>query len=290
MDGIILVDKPKGWTSHDVVSKLRRQLNTKKMGHTGTLDPMATGLLVVCLGNATKLVKYLTEHDKEYIAEVTLGIQTNTDDITGEVIDKKNIVNIDMYNIHQVLQSFVGTISQIPPVASAIKVNGKRAYEFIHNNQEEPTMVPREITIHSLDIISDLVITDGKCLFSIKVRCSKGTYIRALARDIGKALDIPATLSNLRRLSVGQFHVDNASSINDLSVETMNLMNPIHYLGFQEIRIDDEYLFKVANGAFLPMEIFPQIEETIVCDKIGKPLAIYTFDLTKNIMRLSVLL
>lgn len=290
MDGIILVDKPKGWTSHDVVSKLRKQLNTKRIGHTGTLDPMATGLLVVCLGNATKFVKYLTEHDKEYIAEITLGIRTNTDDITGEIIDTTDISPFDTAVLNTVLKSFVGTISQIPPVASAIKVNGKRAYEFIHKRQEEPIMAPRTITIHTLELISDPVFKDHQCQFSIKVACSKGTYIRALARDIGQAMNVPATLSNLRRTRVGQFEEIDAAFIENLKPESIQLINPIHHLGFQEIRIDDDYLFKVANGAFLPMDIFPSSEETVVCDKTGKPLAIYTVDQEKNIMRLSVLL
>ncbi|PKL01589.1 MAG: tRNA pseudouridine(55) synthase TruB [Tenericutes bacterium HGW-Tenericutes-1] len=290
MDGIILVDKPKGWTSHDVVSKLRKQLNTKKIGHTGTLDPMATGLLVVCLGNATKFVKYLTEHDKEYIAEITLGVKTNTDDITGEVIDTAVISTFEKSILENILKSFVGTMSQIPPVASAIKVNGKRAYEFIHKQQDAPTMQPRIVTFHAIKLVSNPVFIDDKCLFSIRVVCSKGTYIRALARDIGQSMNVPATLSNLRRTKVGQFEEKEASLMENLSIDTLHLINPIHYLGFQEIHIDDEYLFKVANGAFLPMSIFPNKEETLVCDKTGKPLAIYTLDQTKNIMRLSVLL
>ena len=290
MDGIILVDKPKGWTSHDVVSKLRKQLNIKRIGHTGTLDPMATGVLVVCLGNATKFVKYLSDHDKEYFAEVTLGISTNTDDITGEITEETQVTHLDVDVLVNALNSFVGTIKQVPPVASAIKINGKRAYKFIHKNQEAPIMTPREVTIHDINLVNEPSFINEKCRFTIHVECSKGTYIRSLARDIGNALKIPATLSNLRRTRVGQFLVKDALPINEITVDQVQLINPIHHLGFQEISIDDEYLFKVSNGAFLPSGLFPNYHETIVCDKMGTPLAIYTYDQTKNIMRLSVLL
>ncbi len=290
MDGIILVDKPKGWTSHDVVSKLRKQLNIKRIGHTGTLDPMATGVLVVCLRNATKFVKYLSDHDKEYFAEVTLGISTNTDDITGEITEETQVTHLDVDVLVNALNSFVGTIKQVPPVASAIKINGKRAYEFIHKNQEAPIMTPREVTIHDINLVNEPSFINEKCRFTIHVECSKGTYIRSLARDIGNALDIPATLSNLRRTRVGQFLVKDALPINDITVDQLQLINPIHHLGFQEISIDDEYLFKVSNGAFLPLNLFPTTNETVVCNQQGTALAIYTYDSTKNIMRLSVLL
>jgi len=290
MDGIILVDKPKGWTSHDVVFKLRKQLKTKKIGHTGTLDPMATGLLVVCVGNATKLVKYLTDHDKEYIAEVTLGIKTNTDDITGTITESVDVNQIDQTNIINALQSFVGTIMQTPPVASAIKVNGKRAYEYIHNNQEEPIMAKREVTISSIELLDKPIIVEKKCLFTIRVSCSKGTYIRSLARDIGIALNLPATLSNLRRTKVGNFQEKDAFCLEDITEDSVHFIDPIHHLGFQTIHIDDEYLFKVSNGAFLPLALFPTTNETIVYNQQEIALAIYTYDQTKNIMRLSVLL
>jgi len=290
MDGIILVNKPKGWTSHDVVSKLRKQLNTKKIGHTGTLDPMATGLLVVCVGHATKLVKYLTDHDKEYIAEVTLGIKTNTDDITGTIIESVEVNQIDLTNLTNVIRSFVGVTMQIPPVASAIKVNGKRAYEYIHKHQEEPIMTEREITISSIELTDEPKIIDNKVRFSIKVACSKGTYIRSLARDIGKALHLPATLSNLSRTIVGDFDLKDALCIEAIFEDAVQLIDPIHHLGFQSIQIDDEYLFKVSNGAFLPLNLFPTTNETVVCNQQGTALAIYTYDSTKNIMRLSVLL
>lgn len=290
MDGILLIDKPKGWTSHDVVNKLRRLLHTQKIGHTGTLDPLATGLLVVCIGKATKFVKYLTEHDKDYIAEIALGVKTNTDDITGIITESRIIESIDSESILKALEHFKGTFKQIPPVASAIKIDGKRAYKFIHNNQEEPLMTPREVTINSIDIIDYPTIFEGKAFFTINVSCSKGTYIRSLARDIGDTLKIPATLSNLRRIRVGKFTINKSSQIEEVSPESVQLINPVDYLGFPKINIPDEYKFKVLNGAFLPVDLFKVLEDTIVCDKDGSPLAIYSFDEDRHIMRLSVLI
>ena len=290
MDGILLIDKPEGWTSHDVVGKLRRILNIQKIGHTGTLDPLATGLLIICVGKATKYVKYLTNHVKRYLAEITLGIRTNTDDITGKVIDSQEITQLDINVLTSVLKQFVGTISQIPPVASAIKIDGKRAYEFVHNNQAEPVMTEREVSISSLELIEEPSILNGTVKFRIDVSCSKGTYIRSLARDIGIALNLPATLSELRRIEVGEFNVSDAYKLVDVLPTQVKLIDPINYLGFPKVLISDDYLFKVTNGAFLPKEIFNSLEDTIVADKTGQPLAIYSYDETRDIMRLSVLI
>ena len=290
MDGILLIDKPQGWTSHDVVNKLRKILNIQKIGHTGTLDPLATGLLIICIGKATKFVKFLTDHDKEYLAEITLGVRTNTDDITGKVLETKEITSINPESIFTVLEQFKGTIAQIPPVASAIKVNGKRAYEYIHKNQEEPVMLSRTVTISALNMVSLPVVEAGKATFSIAVSCSKGTYIRSLARDIGQVLDYPATLSNLRRTKVGMFSVQDTYQLEDINTNTIQLLDPINYLGFPTLKVQDEWLFKVSNGTFLPLELFSNLQDTIVADKFGNPLAIYSYDEARNIMRLSVLL
>lgn len=290
MDGIILIDKQEGWTSHDVVSKLRRILNIQKIGHTGTLDPLATGLLIICVGKATKYVKYLTNHDKRYLAEITLGIKTNTDDITGKIIESREIKQFESISLPSILKQFVGTISQIPPVASAIKINGKRAYEYVHNNQVEPEMIERQVTISSIDLVGEPILNNGLVKFSIDVSCSKGTYIRSLARDIGNALQLPATLSQLRRIQVGEFNVSNALRLEDISTTQVQLFDPLNYLGFPKVTVPDDYLFKVANGAFLPKDLFKSFQDTIVADKTGQPLAIYSYDESKDIMRLSVLI
>jgi tRNA pseudouridine55 synthase len=290
VDGIAIVDKPKGLTSHDVVYKLRKQLKTSKIGHTGTLDPMATGVLVICIGKATKLVKYLTFSDKEYLAEITFGYLTDTDDITGEILESVDIDDIDGSSLDSALKSFLGNSFQIPPVASAIKVNGKRAYEYVHKNLERPVMEPRNITISAIELLDGIRYEAHKASIRIRVSCSKGTYIRALARDIGKRMNLPATLSALKRTRVGEFTSSMALPLESFQVESVRLFDPIGYLGFQKIMIDETNRSKVMNGVFLPLELFPNHDETIICDPEGLPLAIYMYDEVKNIMRLSVLL
>jgi len=290
MDGIVLVNKPKGITSHDVVSRLRKQLGTAKIGHTGTLDPMATGLLVVCIGNATKMVKYLLSDTKEYLAQIAFGIQTNTDDITGEIIKSVQVDAIDESALKQSLSSFLGLSMQVPPVASAIKINGKRAYEFVHHNLEKPEMEPREITIFEIEQIEPLQILDQRLTATIRVICSKGTYIRALARDLGQKLGLPATLSSLIRTRVGNMSLVDADDLPNITTNHVTLHDPLQYLGFPSLIVDHVHQESVLHGAFLPLELFKTTEETIIRDEFNHPLAIYTFDVTKNIMRLSVLL
>ncbi len=290
MDGILLIDKPQGWTSHDVVAKVRNLLKVKKIGHTGTLDPMATGLLVLCVGRATKFVKYLTEHDKVYSAEIGLGIQTDSDDITGRVINKQSVEPIDSLKIVSVLNTFIGKSMQVPPVASAIKVDGKRAYQFIHKNQELPEMTARPIELYRLDLIEDPYFIDETLRLKVEVACSKGTYIRSLARDIGDKMDIPATLTALRRTRVGDFAISEAVTIDDIIEGHFSLIDPVFHLGFEVISIEDEWVKPIINGAKLPVTLFKSHNETIVCNKQNEPLAIYRFDSEKNMMRLSVLL
>lgn len=290
MNGILLIDKPAGLTSHDVVYQLRKRLGTTKIGHTGTLDPMATGLLVICVGRATKLVKYLFTDTKKYQATIRFGVATDTDDITGNQIDTLDVDSIDVEELKRVLESFLGDSMQIPPVASAIKINGKRAYEYVHKNLARPQMEPRPISIFSLILEDSMTKTNQFVEVSVSVSCSKGTYIRSLARDIGAKMHLPATLSNLRRIQVGNFVIEDAKRIDEVSTEMIEFINPLKHLDFPVVYVIDEYLPKIKNGAFLPTDIFESQEDSLVCDKEGNPLAIYTFDVEKNIMRLSVLL
>ncbi len=290
MNGIVLVNKPKGITSHDVVSRLRKQLKTAKIGHTGTLDPMATGLLVVCVGNATKMVKYLLSDSKEYLAEITFGVQTDTDDITGEVISQISLDNLEQIALKQSLDSFLGVTMQIPPVASAIKINGKRAYEFVHKHLEKPEMEPREITIFEIEQLKPVTKVENCFVVSLRILCSKGTYIRALARDLGQKLGIPSTLSSLVRTKVGSMALTEADELENITQNHVTFHDPLDYLGFPSVTVDDYYRQIVLHGAFLPLDLFKTYEETLVKDAMNHPLAIYTYDSTKNIMRLSVLL
>ena len=209
MNGIVLVDKPQGWTSHDVVAKLRGVYGLKRIGHSGTLDPMATGLLVVFLGRATKAVEYSEAAEKEYIAHLRLGIETDTQDTTGAVLKTTGQIP-DRTALEAVLPRFRGEISQLPPMYSAIKVNGKKLYEIARRGGEVERQ-PRRITIHSLDLIGE---ESGD--YILRVRCSKGTYVRTLCHDIGAALGCGGAMSVLRRTRIGLYDVKDAHTMEEL--------------------------------------------------------------------------
>lgn len=196
MDGIIVINKPSGCTSHDIVSKIRKKLNIKKVGHTGTLDPLATGVLPILLGNGTKLSKYLINHDKEYIATIKLGVKTDTADIEGTVIEEQEVPLLTEEQIMNSLESLKGKQKQIPPMYSAIKVNGKKLYEYARSG-ESIMVEPRDIEIYNIELIQ---YKEHKIKF--KVACSKGTYIRSLCEDIAQKLNTIGTMSALERTKV----------------------------------------------------------------------------------------
>ena len=208
MQGIIIINKPQGFTSQDVVSKTKKILNVKKAGHTGTLDPLATGVLPVLLGNYTKLSKYLIEHDKTYVARIKLGQRRVTGDQEGEVIETKQVKDemLLQENVEKVLESFLGKQMQIPPIYSAIKVDGKKLYEYARQGIEVK-IEPREIEVYKLDLLN---IDLNKKEIEIQVSCSKGTYIRVLCEDIAKKLDTVGYMSYLNRIVVDKFKIENA--------------------------------------------------------------------------------
>ncbi|MFN8508066.1 MAG: tRNA pseudouridine(55) synthase TruB [Dehalococcoidia bacterium] len=209
-EGILLIDKPAGWTSHDVVAKARRLTRQRRIGHTGTLDPMATGLLVLCLGRATRLVEYLTAHDKRYEGEIVLGVSTDTDDAEGTTTARAPVPPIDGATIEMLEARFTGALLQRPPAYSAVKVEGKRAYAVARGGGELE-LAARPVTVHSL-ALTDL----GGGRLAIRVHCGPGTYIRSLARDIGAALGCGAHLAALRRTSSGAFDVADAFTLGEL--------------------------------------------------------------------------
>lgn len=221
LSGFLLIDKPLGWTSFDVVAKtrsiIRKSTDRKvKVGHTGTLDPSATGLLILAIGSYTKKIDQILKQDKEYVAEVTLGYTSSTDDSEGELVKTSNTVMPSEEQIKSVLSSFVGEISQTPPIFSAIKVNGKRAYELARK-QKNVELKPRKVKINA---ISNMSISDNKITFAVSV--SSGTYIRSLARDIGEKLGTGAYLSSLRRTSIASVSVEDAIPIDELTVEQIS--------------------------------------------------------------------
>ncbi|NLI67618.1 MAG: tRNA pseudouridine(55) synthase TruB [Bacilli bacterium] len=216
MDGIIPLKKPKGLTSHDCVKKIRSITGIKKAGHTGTLDPNVEGVLPICLGEATKVIPFLQQLKKVYIAEVTLGTATTTEDADGEVIERKEMLDPPTdAEIEAALQSFIGEIKQTPPMYSAVRVKGKRLYEYARENKsvERPE---RTVTIYDIKRRKDLEELKDNASFTIEVSCSKGTYIRTLAVDIGKRLGYPAHMSKLIRIETDSFTIDETVTFSEL--------------------------------------------------------------------------
>lgn len=241
MDGIILINKEKGMTSHDVVSKIRKILNTKKVGHAGTLDPLATGVLPILVGKGTKLSKYLIEHDKTYIATIKLGERTSTGDCEGEVVEKKEYKTHKVSEVEQVLNTFIGKQIQIPPMYSAIKVNGKKLYEYARNG-EKVEIPKREIEIYNIELVS---LEEN--ILKFKVSCSKGTYIRSLCEDIAKKLETVGTMVDLQRIQVDKFKIQDAVSIEKITESSIIPIEQI-FNEKQKIILNDTELKKFLNG------------------------------------------
>ena len=227
VSGLLIVDKPQGITSHDVVSRTRRLAHTRRVGHAGTLDPMATGVLVLGINKATRLLTWITDHSKRYEAQVRFGVETTTEDAEGEVTSAKGCDGLGNEEIEAVLSRFRGTISQVPSAVSAIKVNGKRAYARVRAG-EDVKLEPREVEIslleaqgqprsHRVEYALEGKSTHVNCVdLNVVVECSAGTYIRALARDLGNALGCGAHLISLRRTRVGEFSIDCAHTLQSL--------------------------------------------------------------------------
>ncbi|MCG8485358.1 MAG: tRNA pseudouridine(55) synthase TruB [Clostridia bacterium] len=250
MDGMINLYKPSNMTSHDVVKIVRRKFKKTKVGHTGTLDPMAIGVLPLCLGKATRITEYLTNNDKSYRCEMTLGIETDTQDIWGTIL-KEYVGEIVIYeqDVLNVFKTFLGEIEQIPPMYSAVRVQGKRLYQYARSGKEIEVK-PRKIKIYDL---YNIQIYQNKITFDVK--CSKGTYIRTLCYDIGKKLGYGAALSYLERTSSGIFTKENAISVEDLdtlSPETymIHMDAPLENMGAVDIK-DEKGFRKVSNGCKL---------------------------------------
>lgn len=209
-NGLINIYKEPGFTSNDVVAKLRGILHQKKIGHTGTLDPDAVGVLVVCLGTGTKLVEMLTDHDKEYIAVCRLGVTTDTQDMSGQILEEAP-VNVTRQELHEAVKAFVGDYEQIPPMYSAIKVGGKKLYELAREGKEVERK-PRKVNISAISILDDSHL-ESDHFFTMEVKCSKGTYIRTLCHDIGLRLGCGAAMQHLTRTRVGAFSLDTAITL-----------------------------------------------------------------------------
>jgi tRNA pseudouridine55 synthase len=216
--GLVLVDKPQGFTSHDVVAKVRKAMGTKKVGHAGTLDPLATGLLVLGIESGTKLLTFLVGADKTYLATIRLGVSTISDDSESEVLETATADALALVTPEKIsleISKLTGVIQQRPSSVSAIKVEGKRAYDLVREGVEVE-LKTREVSVYAFELLSSAKSSEGFIDLEVKVDCSSGTYIRALARDLGQALGVGGHITALRRTRVGSFDVDNANEITEL--------------------------------------------------------------------------
>lgn len=282
LDGIIPINKPKGMTSHTVVTKLRRILGTKKVGHTGTLDPDVSGVLPICIGKATRLSDYIMELPKTYVGQVTFGISTTTQDASGEIIDKSVVEGLTEESVTQTILSFIGEIEQVPPMYSAVKVNGKKLYEIARQGKEIERKA-RIVTIYDLKI-TEIDLKKEYPTVDFVVACSKGTYVRTLCADIGSRLGLPAHMSNLIRIKSGNFPLEKSYTLEEVEAEAENgtvenILLPMRDAlpHFDEVVIKDECMKEnIFNGKTIYLDTIQINGEIVkVVDYSGNLIALY---------------
>lgn len=253
--GIIVIDKPSDWTSMDVCAKLRGRFHEKRVGHGGTLDPMATGVLPVFLGRATRAVTFASESEKEYQFGLKLGVVTNTQDVTGEIVRQTPFIGT-AEDLLAVLPKFRGNIQQVPPMYSAIKINGQKLYDLARKGREVER-APRPVTIHALELEDQL----GPDEFLLRVRCSKGTYVRTLCHDIGAAVGCGGCMSSLRRTMAAGFTLADSVTLDAVlqADDPAALLLPVdaYFSGYPDLVADPEQEKRIRNGAALPMPGLP---------------------------------
>lgn len=283
MDGILVINKEANFTSRDMVNKVGKILGVKKIGHTGTLDPMATGVLVLCIGKCTSLVDMITCDYKEYIAGVRLGILTDTLDVTGNVL-KEEFVNISKDKIVSILNEMVGEYLQEVPIYSAVKVNGRKLYEYARSG-ESVILPKRNVNIKSIELVGDVTFNNGIVDFSIKCVVSKGTYIRSLIRDIALKLNTVGVMSSLVRTKQGKFSIDDAYSISDVEKGCYKLINlGTYFSNMYKVIVDDDLKKDILNGKILK-NIYG-CDKILFVDKGGLVLAIYSlYDKDNNMIK-----
>lgn len=250
LEGVLLVDKPQGMTSHDVVDRVRRKLGVRRVGHAGTLDPMATGLLMICVGRVTRLLEYLGQGDKEYSGTVVFGVGTDSDDAEGQVIAQASAKDFHLDAVREAASKLTGDIRQRPPQYSAVHVDGKRAYDLARQGKRvelpERTVRVRAFTLDELQHEGEIAVA------RFRVVCSKGTYVRALCRDLGELLGVPAHMRSLRRLAIGSARIDDAIPLDDWLASdepASHLRDPLLYLdGLPLWHPSREAMERLANG------------------------------------------
>ena len=271
MNGAFFIDKEPECTSRDVVNEIVKKVETNKVGHTGTLDPMATGILVVCVGKATKLVNLLTCENKTYEAEVTLGISTDTYDITGNILEKRKVENISEEKIIEVLNSFKGEYEQEVPIYSAVKVNGKKLYEYARNNESVKLPV-RTVCINDIYLIDHPIVEEDALKFKFSACVSKGTYIRALVNDISHRLNTIGVMSSLRRTKLGRITIHDCVNIDNLKfsdlISIKDLLNE-----YKQIKVDETLKKDILNGKII--DNVYGVERIVFLDEFDNVLAVY---------------
>ena len=279
MDGILPLWKEKGMTSFDCVFKVRRLLQTKKVGHSGTLDPEVDGVLPICVGKATKVVEYLLESNKVYKGEICLGIATETEDAHGEIV----MTPFTIDQIDAIMETFIGEIIQIPPMYSAVKVNGKRLYEYARKGQtvERPE---RKVTIYEFKRTSTPVYDEVSKTqkWTFEVSCSKGTYVRTLAVDLGEKLGVPSHMSQLTRIKSGPFISEQCVTLSQLEDlveqdQASSILRPLEevFETYPRVDVPENFITKVKNGALFTTEELPQVLEPSTFYIEGKLIALY---------------
>lgn len=270
MNGILTIDKPSGMTSRDVVNILTKTLHTKKIGHTGTLDPLATGVLVVCIGKCTKLVEILTSLEKEYILEAELGTTTDTLDVTGEILKKEDIY-ISKEKIEEALQNMLGTYLQEVPIYSAVKIKGKKLYEYARGG-EEVELPKREVTIQEVELQSVSHI-EKQTRIRVRVVVSKGTYIRSFIRDLAEKLNTVGMMTSLRRTKQGSFSIKEAYSLEEIKEGKFHFISLEEALKeYPKVEVTEELYKKIKNGSLL---LKKDLEDKVLFTYQNIPLALY---------------
>lgn len=290
MEGILPLWKEKGMTSHDCVFKLRKILGMKRIGHTGTLDPSVEGVLPICLGQATKVAEYVTDAGKEYIATVSIGASTETEDADGVVVESdQTFKRVTREELLTVLQRLTGEITQIPPMYSAVKVNGKRLYEYARKGieVERPS---RKVHIYEIELLDDAEFFEGEELqFSIRIACGKGTYIRTLSVQIGEQLGYPAHMKNLVRTASGNFVQQDCMTLAEVverkeNGQLNNFIRPLEdaLIDFTFVPLEEDLYDKIMNGQVLPQHKLLLQNDVIVFTHKDKAVAIYRNHPTKE--------
>ena len=271
MDGVIVIDKPKGWTSRDVVNKISKILKTKKVGHTGTLDPLATGVLVICTGKATKICELLTSTEKTYEVEALFGTETDTLDLEGKIIKEKECIKTKE-EIKKCIDLFPKKYMQEVPIYSAVKVNGRKLYEYAREKVDVP-LPKKEVEIKKMTV-KDVLYEKNKTIVKLECTVSKGTYIRSLVRDLAYSMNTVGTMTSLKRTKQGDFSLENASTIEDIENGNYKVLSIEEVLPYEKVEVNDYLNHKITNG----QKLENRLHEPILFTYMNKAVALYKED------------